>query len=77
MTPSQLMPIALKVYNAQEAGKAKWATVFLETAPGHQKKRQNLGAEKGNSLGACYYVGGKRAPKERRKGPIGINQCTY
>ena len=76
MSPSQLVDIAFKVYNAREAGKAKRATVSLEMAQGSQKK-QDPRAEKGNSLGARYHAGRKRGPKEKKKGPIGINQCAH
>ena len=57
------MDKAFKVYNAWEAGKAKWARVFLETAQGNQKK-QDPRAEKGNLLGAPYHAGGKRKAQE-------------
>ena len=77
MSPSQLVDIAFKVYNTREARKANRALVFLKTTPGNQKKRQNPRAKKGDSLGARHHADGKRGPKERRKGPIGFNQCAY
>ena len=74
MSPSQLVDIAFKVYNAWEAWKTKQSSVFLEMGWGGQRKRQDPIERRRDSLGIsqCAYCreGGHwrdECPKRKRE----------
>ena len=57
MNPSQVIDIAFKVYNAQEAKKIKQAMVILETGLQDHRRRQDTKGERRGplSIKKCVY----------------------